>query len=299
MSALVQLRPRSLAHESRVSGWVRRGKTSLLQARRLAEWTARPKDWSRPALAPPEEEFPHLLYARAIPIARSDDAAHPLLETGKRENLKLAAPRFDGLLLEPGQILSFWRVLGRAETSTGYRHGMALSSGCIVPSVGGGLCLLTNALFEAAAHLGWAIHERWGHTLQAVPAHPGELWGLDATVFWPHVDLRVAPVDQAVRLGVRVEGAGLLLSVRAKEARKERCELSAINEASEPSAEGVIRTNQIRRQTFDLETGTHLHDEIIAENRRTMLTPQTQRRNCLTCRETTCSSRVLPSEHTR
>jgi vancomycin resistance protein VanW len=282
----------TLRNEGRIATWGRKAKTSVLQAQRLADWAAAPAAW--PAQARGDEaDFPHLLYVRTLPIARADAGAHPVLEAGKRANLELAAPKFHGLVLQPDAPLSYWRTLGRATEAAGFQHGMELRGGCIIPSVGGGLCLIANALFELAAHLGWNIVERHGHTLEAIPPTPGELWGLDATVFWPYVDLQVAPVEGPVWLGVEVGGSGLLISVRAKAPSRVRTELSSLCEEVVETRDGAFRENLIRRSTFDLATNALLKQEVIATNRRRILTPHEQRRNCLTCGETQCHSRVV------
>jgi glycosyltransferase involved in cell wall biosynthesis len=66
--------------------------------------------------------------------------------------------------------------------------GRELREGCIIPSIGGGLCQLSNALYDAALSAGFEIVERHAHT-QVIPGSLAEV-GRDATVFWNYVDLR-------------------------------------------------------------------------------------------------------------
>src|ERR1700743_3485817 len=87
-----------------------------------------------------------------VPIARS--GAHPTLEAGKRHNVKLAATAFHGVVIAPDRPLSFWRTLGPATAARGFTWGMELRAGCAVPSIGGGLCLVSNALFAMAVEQG-------------------------------------------------------------------------------------------------------------------------------------------------
>src|SRR5262245_12150177 len=68
------------------------------------------------------------------------------LTAGKVENLRVAARRLDGLELEPGAVFSFWRHLGQPARWKGYVEGRELREGCVVPSIAGGLCQLSNAL---------------------------------------------------------------------------------------------------------------------------------------------------------
>src|SRR3954470_5652647 len=160
-----------------------------LSAARLMNWVVS-NQWSKPVYG--GKGNGHKVAEIIVPISRPDAFAHPALEQGKRRNLELAVPQFDGLLLTPERTLSFWRVLGRASQNRGFSWGMELRGGCVTPAIGGGLCLLSNAIFELAVRAGWKIIERHGHSLEAVPPAAGNA-PLDATVAWPDVDLVVAP----------------------------------------------------------------------------------------------------------
>jgi vancomycin resistance protein VanW len=240
-------------------------------------WALGPEKWRAPELGE-AAAFPHRVYEARVSIARSDDAAHPLFERGKRVNVALAAPCFDGVVVSPSAPLSFWRALGRITAARGFMWGMELRSGCVVPALGGGICLLSNALFEMAARLGWTILERHGHSLDA-----GQLSTLDATVLWPHVDLRIAPASESARLGVRVAGDALLLEVHADAPRRRAVHLAVID----GHAQAPFRERTVER-TID---GTR---EIIARDRKRVLDASERTRNCLTCDEPACHARVVP-----
>ena len=70
----------------------------------------------------------------------------------------------------------------------GFVKGRELREGCIIPNVGGGLCQVSNALYDAALQAGHEIVERHAHT-QVIAGSLAEQ-GRDATVFWNYVDLR-------------------------------------------------------------------------------------------------------------
>lgn len=284
-------RRRTLLQEDRLAGLLRQAKIRALQGRRLLRWLGEPDSFPAPQLSTAAADFPFLLYERRLPIARRDAAAHPVFEDGKRKNLALAAPAFDGLLLSPERPLSFWRTLGRVTAAAGFRAGMELHGGCIVPALGGGLCLLSNMIFRLAVDLGWDILERHGHTLEAVPPAPGEIWGLDATVFWPYVDLRVAPRSGQAWLRARAAGDTLRLSAHADRPADVRVELEAGPITEETTPAGRFRAGSVRRRLFDLRSGALLADHVVAESRKQVLHDQELHRNCLTCGETSCHAR--------
>jgi len=273
--------------------WNRRARLRAHQGLRLGSWVLGARSWRAPELYSPvlHPAVPHLAYERRIPIARADAHAEPVLEAGKRRNVALAAPRFDGLYLAPDRPLSFWRTLGRVSEARGFTWGMELRGGCVVPAIGGGICLVSNALFELAARAGLAILERHGHSIEAVPPAPGTLAGLDATVAWPHVDLVIAPRAGAARLGMRVEGEWLVVSLHGEHAPRARFELAAVDERVVLEAGERVRRSGIERRAVDAQSGVLLGVERIADNRKRLLYEQELGRSCLSCGETECADR--------
>ncbi|MBE7210874.1 MAG: VanW family protein [Gluconacetobacter diazotrophicus] len=187
-------------------------KTVVFRARRTwRELTrGRPPRLSREP-GGPEPAGPVLAESRTL-LYPSEVAAEFALQAGKVQNLRAAAAWLDGLRVGAGQTFSFWRHVGRPTRGRGFAAGRELREGCIVPSVGGGLCQLSNALYAAALDAGCEIVERHAHSRRV----PGSMAaaGRDATVFWNYVDLRFRPpVD--CRLEVRLTRRELVVRLRA------------------------------------------------------------------------------------
>lgn len=141
----------------------------------------------------------------------ASDAERPLM-VGKIHNLRIALRRVDGIEIPAGRIFGFWAHIGRPTRRRGFVAGRELREGCVIPSVGGGLCQLSNALYDAALQAGFAIVERHAHT-QVIPGSLAEI-GRDATVFWNYVDLRFrAPT--AFRIEADMDAEHLVIRFRA------------------------------------------------------------------------------------
>lgn len=130
------------------------------------------------------------------------------LQVGKIENLRVASRALDGLIIPDGASFSFWRHVGQPSAHRGFRAGRMLQEGCMVAAVGGGLCQLSNALYEAALQADCRIIERHPHS-HVVPGSAASV-GRDATVAWNYVDLRFAPHGD-LRLDVQVTPADLVV----------------------------------------------------------------------------------------
>jgi hypothetical protein len=88
-----------------------------------------------------------------------------------------------------------------------------LQQGCLVPATGGGLCQLSNALYDIALQSGAEIVERHAHS-RIVPGSAAAA-GRDATVAWNYVDLRFCP-QTPMLLEARVERDELVLRLRRR-----------------------------------------------------------------------------------
>ena len=148
------------------------------------------------------------------PLWSEPDAGERAAQLGKVQNLRIACRALDGLSLPAGTEFSFWRQLGPPTRLRGYVPGRMLQQGCMVSAVGGGLCQLSNALYEAALQSGSEILERHAHS-RIVPGSAAAA-GRDATVAWNYVDLRFRP-RQALRLTARLDAERLIVALHGCE----------------------------------------------------------------------------------
>lgn len=137
------------------------------------------------------------------------------LVAGKVQNLRVARRAFDAVEVPAGELLSFWRQLGRPSASRGFVQGRELRGGCVVPTLAGGLCQLSNALATVAARAGFELVERHGHTARIEQTADAAGDAVDATVFWNYVDLKVR-AKHAWRLEVELTASELVLRIRAR-----------------------------------------------------------------------------------
>ncbi len=140
------------------------------------------------------------------------DEAEKVLLVGKVQNLRVALRKLNGLEIPANGTFSFWAQVGRASRLRGFVEGRELREGCIIPNIGGGLCQLSNALYDAALKAGFEIMERHAHT-QVISGSLAEK-GRDATVFWNYVDLRFR-FAQPFRIEAKMDAENLIVSFRS------------------------------------------------------------------------------------
>lgn len=106
--------------------------------------------------------------------------------SGRVDNIDLSAKSIYGVVLGPGDIFSFNRIVGERTKARGYKEANVIVDGDFVNGLGGGICQTSSTLYNVALDAGMEIIERNPHSLPVsyVPE------GRDAMVNWGTSDLR-------------------------------------------------------------------------------------------------------------
>jgi hypothetical protein len=204
-----------------VSDLIFRGKVALLR------WRRRFQDWAHPIARLARDEdgaYPVLLAESVTPLWSDTRLSEAANQFGKVENLRQAARRFDRLAIPAEGVFSFWKQLGKATRARGFVAGRMLQQGCLVPAVGGGLCQLSNALYDVALRSGAEIVERHAHS-RVVPGSLAQ-FGRDATVAWNYVDFRFR-MPVAALLRVKLSQDKLIVQLFGRDAPDRSAEAPA------------------------------------------------------------------------
>jgi len=110
-------------------------------------------------------------------------------------NITLAAEKFNGVLVAPGEIFSMAEHLGDVSFDTGYAEALIIVGNSTIKGAGGGVCQVSTTFYRTVFMTGFPIVERHPHAYRVGyyenndgPVHLGA--GFDATVFVPQVDFR-------------------------------------------------------------------------------------------------------------
>ncbi|MFO7584050.1 MAG: VanW family protein [Anaerolineales bacterium] len=114
----------------------------------------------------------------------------------RMQNIRTAAAQFHGLLVAPGETFSMGAAMGDISLDSGYAEALIIFGGRTIQGVGGGVCQVSTALFRTAFFGGYPIPTRYAHAYrvsyyeQTASGIDRRLAGLDATVYFPLVDLK-------------------------------------------------------------------------------------------------------------
>lgn len=105
-------------------------------------------------------------------------------------NVGVAATKINGILVKPGEEFSFVKYLGDVSAATGYKQAYIISGGKTILGDGGGVCQVSTTLFRAILNAGLPITDRRAHAYRVSYYEQDSGPGLDATVYYPSVDLK-------------------------------------------------------------------------------------------------------------
>jgi vancomycin resistance protein YoaR len=153
-------------------------------------------------------------------------------------NVGVAAQALDGLLVMPGQVVSFNEVVGPRSSEAGYKIAPVIINDEFVDDIGGGVCQVSTTLFNSVLLANLEIEERYCHSLPVsyVPM------GRDATVSYGSLDFKFSnSTADYLYLKTNVQGDQLTIKIYGNTAYKRDVSIeSQVTDEIEP---GVVYEN--------------------------------------------------------
>lgn len=87
--------------------------------------------------------------------------------SARKSNVKKALSAFNGMIVEPGQEVSFNNTTGSRTAENGYKVANIIYNGSYTPGVGGGVCQASSTLYNALLLADVEVLEAHHHTLPA------------------------------------------------------------------------------------------------------------------------------------
>ena len=219
--------------------------------------------WGEPLHRASPEGFPFVQTQRRSPMRRQGTRYQDELQQAKEHNVSRTTERLDGLMLPAGGEFSWHRAVGPPLRANGFVPGPELHDGELAMGGGGGACQSANLVFYLAATGGMEILERHRHGWDLFPDDARTLpFGLGATVFYPHRDLRFRnPHAYPVRLSLRVEDGFLVGALTQAQDTGARWEVQEQDHRFVRRPDGIWRENTLLRVR---DNGT---SEVLVRNR--------------------------------
>lgn len=138
------------------------------------------------------EELPYKISSAKTIMINKDSGQDIIYQTNKVHNLKIVSKTMNKIYIYPNETFSFCYLLKYAKKYGKFRKGLVLIDNKLVSREGGGICHLSNLLYEVFLMSPLTIVERHGHRVKALKnPDKDSLDGIDATIISGWLDLKV------------------------------------------------------------------------------------------------------------
>lgn len=178
-------------------------------------------------------------------------------------NLSIACSKLNGYVIQPGEIFSYNKVLGKRSVENGYREAAIYTSNGVENGLGGGICQISSTLYNAVLMANLGIEERHNHSYTTSYSDPGR----DATVAYGSLDFKFkntrkypVKIEAYIKSGVATiriygikENPDYKVQVVAKVTSTIPCDVQRIEDSTLPAGtEKVVTkgTNGCRSVTY-------------------------------------------------
>lgn len=216
-----------------------------------------------------EELLPVRIKKHASLIRRRLGNVDMQLQENKAVNLSLAAPCIDRVLIRPGEIFSFWTLVGDPSVRRGFRDGLVIAGGKTGSGVGGGMCQFTNLIHWMVLHSDLDIIEHHHHDgMDLFPDYGRQIpFGTGTSILYNYLDYRFQNnTDRTYQLTVWTDGEYLHGELLADRPQQYSYHIECRNEFFSREEDGVYRNNEIWRHKIDVHTGEETEAVLLRRN---------------------------------
>ena len=239
--------------------------------KRKFEWRFSSVQFAKPTIS---GKLPIEIFTHKSILMRQLKDVDMYLQYNKVENLRLAIESINHIVIKPGEVFSFWYLVGNPSKLRGFKIGMTLHNGKVKPGYGGGLCQLANLIYWMTLHSPLSIKERWRHSYDVFPDVNRSLpFGSGATLGYNYIDLQIKNnTKDDYQFDFWLTPENLCGAIRSNVENLYKYEVFERNhQITGPTYGQYMRHNEICRNVTTITTGELIREEFITENNALMM----------------------------
>ena len=237
----------------------------VYRLKRYSEWYT---DGKKYATTRVDDELDHVIFKHKTPLLRQLKDVEMEMQYNKITNLKIASKRLNGIVIQPGETFSYWRLIGSTTRRKGYVDGMVLHYGKVTTGVGGGLCQMSNLIYWMTIHTPLTVTERYRHSYDVFPdSNRSQPFGSGATCAYNYLDLQIKnETNEPYQLVIYLTDHYLIGEWRSTtEATQTYKVYEKEHSFTREIWGGYVRHNTIFREVYN-RNGEMIDDEFLTEN---------------------------------
>ncbi len=215
-----------------------------------------------------KKKLPNLVTEYSSGIIKRGKGIDLTLQKNKAVNIDLACQKINGMIIHPGEVFSFWKVVGKPTKRKGYKDGRVIEKNKLKPGLGGGLCNLGNTIHRMVLHSPLDIVESHHHSDALAPDEGNRIpLSTGTSISYNNIDLRFKNnTDQDIQILLRCYKGKLIGELRSEKKFQYTYDLIEENHHFKKEGKKYFRLSKVYRETFDRKTKKLIKKELVRDN---------------------------------
>lgn len=190
------------------------------------------------------------------------------LQINKKTNLIIAANKINRLVIKPGEVFSFWYLVGKTTKRKGYKEGLVISNNGFTKNYGGGLCQLANMIHYLVLNSPLEVVELHHHSDALFPDERRRVpFGTGTSVFYNYLDYRFKNnTKQNIELLLWVDDEYLCGELRSEKEFPNRYKLIEEDHHYKMENGKYYRNSKVYKVTINKKSNKEIAKDLILDN---------------------------------
>lgn len=215
-----------------------------------------------------EEKLPNLVYSHHSNMIKRAPGIDITLQKNKAINIDLACKKVNGIIINPNETFSMWKLVGKPAKRKGYKDGRVIIWDKLTSGMGGGLCNFGNTIHILVLHSPLKVVEFHKHS-DALAPDEGKRIPLSAgtSVSYNTLDFRfLNNTNQKVQLCMWCEGEEFYAELRSEKPFPYYYEIFEENHRFQKEDNKYYRCSKIYRNVINAKNNKVIKKELILNN---------------------------------
>lgn len=215
-----------------------------------------------------DSKLRYIVSKESCSLIKSGKGIDPQLQENKVINIDIASQTMNKILIYPGEVFSFWHLVGKITGRKGYKAGRVIQKHKLQPGMGGGLCNLANNIHRLVLCSPLEVVEFHKHSDALAPEHGKRVpFSSGTSVNYNNIDYRFKNnTDQVFQLLVKVEKKKLYAELRCEKRLPYYYELAEENHHFKKENGKYYRISKIYKLTMDKTTKKEIARDLVLDN---------------------------------
>lgn len=214
------------------------------------------------------KKLPNVVYSYSSNLIKRGKGIDIELQKNKAVNIQLASDKINGIIINPGEVFSFYKTIGKTSKRKGYKDGRVIKGNVVKAGRGGGLCNLGNTVHLLVIHSPLKVTEVHHHSDALAPDGDKRIpFSSGTSVSYNDIDFRFKNnTDQAVQILLWCENGKLYGELRSEREFPNDYKITENDHHFAKEGEKYYRISKIYKETLNRETGETIEKKLIRDN---------------------------------